>query len=112
MCRCNRICYPGFLLLARRITIQTMKTSGGEVDVLFSTGNKMATRLAVTVFFFTQGIGFASWASRIPDIKLLLGLNDAQLGTILFALPAGLMTSLPVSGWLVTRFGSRRMVLL
>jgi MFS family permease len=74
--------------------------------------NKVAIRLAVTVFFFTQGICFASWASRIPDIKLLLGLNDAQLGTILFALPAGLMTSLPLSGWLVTRFGSRRMLLV
>jgi MFS family permease len=74
--------------------------------------NKMAIRLAVTVFFFTQGICFASWASRIPDIKLLLGLTDAQLGTILFALPAGLMSSLPLSGWLVTRFGSRRMLLV
>jgi MFS family permease len=84
----------------------------GSVRVSAAQQNKVSIRLAVTVFFFTQGICFASWASRIPDIKLLLGLNDAQLGTILFALPAGLMTSLPLSGWAVTRFGSRRMLLV
>lgn len=84
----------------------------GSVRVLTTHQNRVSIRLAVTVFFFTQGICFASWASRIPDIKVLLGLNDAQLGTILFALPAGLMTSLPLSGWLVTRFGSRRMLLV
>jgi MFS family permease len=97
---------------------KTSATTGAETGGLGSgriptaQQNKVSIRLAVTVFFFTQGICFASWASRIPDIKLLLGLNDAQLGTILFALPAGLMTSLPLSGWAVTRFGSRRMVLV
>lgn len=39
-------------------------------------------------------------------------LSDAGLGGVLFALPAGLMTSLPVSGWLVSRFGSRPMVII
>ncbi|MCD9013948.1 MFS transporter [Parachryseolinea silvisoli] len=92
----------------------TAAETGGlsSARVLAAQQNKVSIRLAVTVFFFTQGICFASWASRIPDIKLLLGLNDAQLGTILFALPAGLMTSLPLSGWAVTRFGSRRMLLV
>jgi MFS family permease len=31
---------------------------------------------------------------------------------VLFALPVGLMASLPLSGWLVTRFGSKRMLLI
>ena len=69
------------------------------------------TRISITVFFFMSGLCFASWASRIPDIKNALELNDAELGTILFALPAGLMVSLLFSGWMVTRFGSRRMVI-
>ncbi|MBL0884015.1 MAG: MFS transporter [Chitinophagaceae bacterium] len=56
------------------------------------------------------GICFASWASRIPDIKLQLGLSDAGLGAVLLALPCGLMLSLPVSGWAVTRFSSKTMV--
>lgn len=56
------------------------------------------------------GICFASWASRIPDIKLQLGLSDAGLGAVLLALPSGLMLSLPISGWAVTRFSSKTMV--
>ena len=43
-------------------------------------------RLAVASFFFLQGLVFASWASRIPDIKQALDLNEAQLGGVLFAI--------------------------
>lgn len=66
--------------------------------------------MSVAVFFFMAGLCFASWASRIPDIKLKLGLSDAGLGAVLFALPIGLMLSLPLSGWAVTRFSSKTMV--
>jgi MFS family permease len=57
-----------------------------------------------------MGFCFASWASRIPDIQQKLGLNETQLGMVLFALPVGLFISLPVSGWLVSRKGSKRVV--
>ncbi len=63
-------------------------------------------RLAVSLFYFGQGISFASWASRIPDIKQNLGLSDALLGSILLALPLGQLFTMPISGRLVTRFGS------
>lgn len=69
-------------------------------------------RLAVSAFFFLPGLCFASWASRIPDISLKLGLNEGQLGQLLLAIPAGSLVSLPVAGWLVQRWGSRRTVLL
>lgn len=68
-------------------------------------------RIAVGALFFLQGLCFASWASRIPSIQHVLKLTDAELGLVLFALPAGLMLSLPLSGWLITRIGSRKMVL-
>ena len=64
-------------------------------------------RIAVSVFFFCQGICFASWASRIPDIKTTLHLSEAALGSILLALPAGQLTMMPFSGKLATRFGSK-----
>jgi MFS family permease len=67
-------------------------------------------RFSIAVCFFLAGLCFSSWASRIPDIKTLLALSDAQLGNVLFSLPAGLMVSLPLSGWMVTRFGSKRML--
>jgi len=72
---------------------------------------KRRIRWAVTMVYFCMGLCFASWASRIPDIKTYLHLSDAMLGTILFALPAGQFLMMPVSGKLVTRFGSRRMLL-
>ena len=54
---------------------------------------------------------FASWASRIPDIKTRLHLNDALFGTILFAMPVAQFLMMTFSGKLVTRFGSRKVVL-
>lgn len=69
-------------------------------------------RLAVGAFFFIQGLCFASWASRIPSIQQSLGLSEAALGSVLLALPAGLMLSLPVAGWLVAKVGSQRVVII
>ena len=74
--------------------------------------SKRTHRLAIGTYFFIAGITFASWASRIPDIKQKLELNDAELGGILFALPTGSMVSLPISGWLVAKLGSRTVMLL
>jgi len=68
-------------------------------------------RLAVGALFFIQGICFASWASRIPAVQQRMGLSDTELGLVLFAIPVGLMISLPIAGWLVAKYGSRRVVL-
>lgn len=67
-------------------------------------------RLAVALFYFGQGLAFASWASRIPDIKTALNLSDAQLGTLLFALPLGQLMTMPISGRLVTQYGSHQVL--
>ncbi len=64
-------------------------------------------RIGVSVFFFIQGLTFATWASRIPDIKNMLQLSDAALGGVLFALPVGQLTAMGLSGYLVSRFGSK-----
>jgi MFS family permease len=64
-------------------------------------------RIAVGVLFFLQGLSFASWASRIPSIQQSLQLSESELGMVLFALPVGSMASLPFSGYIVSRFGSR-----
>ena len=67
-------------------------------------------RLAVSLFYFCQGLAFASWASRIPDIKTALGLSDGQLGSLLFALPLGQLLTMALSGTLVTKFGSKHVL--
>ncbi|OYZ47935.1 MAG: MFS transporter [Bacteroidetes bacterium 24-39-8] len=74
--------------------------------------SKNTHRIAVAVFFFIAGLSFASWASRIPDIKLHLGLTEGGLGLILFALPAGIMISLPFTGWIISKWSSRTILLI
>lgn len=64
-------------------------------------------RIALSVYFFLSGICFATWASRIPTIKVNFNLNEAELGTILLAMPISSLLGLPISGWLVSRFDSR-----
>lgn len=68
-------------------------------------------RIGAAIFFFISGFGFATWASRIPTIKNELHLNDAQLGTVLFALPIGLMFTMPISNWLLGKYSSRAIML-
>ncbi|HAX96033.1 MAG TPA: MFS transporter [Prolixibacteraceae bacterium] len=72
--------------------------------------DKRRIRLAVALIYFCMGLCFSSWASRIPDIKTALNLNDAMFGTILFALPVGQFLMMPISGKLVTRYGSPRIL--
>lgn len=68
-------------------------------------------RFSVALFYFAMGLCFASWASRIPDIKTVLNLNEAELGSLLFAVPVGQLAIMPFSGKLVTRYGSRGILL-
>jgi len=60
--------------------------------------------------FIGAGFAFASWASRIPQVRDRLELDPAGLGLVLFATAAGSLLALPLSGPLVTRIGSSRTV--
>jgi MFS family permease len=68
-------------------------------------------RIGAAIYFFISGFGYSTWASRIPTIKQQLHLNNAQLGTVLFALPVGLMLTMPITSWLLTRHSSRVVML-
>lgn len=70
---------------------------------------RSATR-ATFVAFTASGFAFASWASRIPQIRTGLGLSPGSLGLVLLSIAAGSVVALPLTGSAVTRFGSRRVV--
>lgn len=72
--------------------------------------SKQARRVILSGYFFYTGICFASWASRIPDIKMSLGLTDAQFGGMLLFLPLGSFLGIPISGSLTARHGSNIML--
>ncbi len=69
-------------------------------------------RISIGILFFICGLNFATWATRIPDFKAYLHLSDAQLGTVLMGLPIGSLVSLPIAGWLLTKYASRWICLL
>jgi len=76
-----------------------------------SVKSRLALRVAVGAMFFMAGLSFASWASRIPAIQQSLHLSEAGLGAVLLAIPTGLMCSLPFTGWVITRIGSRKLLI-
>ena len=81
-----------------------------NIDSIENPYSRKRVRFAISLFYFGQGVVFASWASRIPDLKSSLQLSDAALGSILLALPLGQLLTMPISGRLTTIFGSRRML--
>ena len=81
------------------------------MNITLPANNTRLNRIAVSIFFFIAGLTSSSWASRIPDIKMKLQLSEAALGGVLFAVPAGQLISLPLSGWLISKFGSRQLLL-
>lgn len=68
---------------------------------------RLRARLGIGASFFIQGVVFATWCARIPDIRRALELNDAQLGGLLLMAPLGQFLAMVPNGLLVTRFGSR-----
>ncbi len=67
-------------------------------------------RIATAVFFFISGFSYATWASRIPTLQQKLHLNEAELGAVLFALPAGLMLTIPITSWFLSRQSSNKVM--
>ena len=67
-------------------------------------------RLTLVIFFFLSGLITATWASRIPDIQQKLGLNNRELGNVLFAIPMGLVLGLLLAGRLIARYGTRQVM--
>jgi MFS family permease len=74
--------------------------------------NRSRLRFACGVFFFISGFGYSSWASRIPSIQQQLHLNEAQLGAVLFALPIGLMLTIPITAKMLKHFSSKSIMLI
>ena len=62
------------------------------------------------VVFGANGFAFASWMSRVPDVKDLLGLTPGSLSILLLAVSAGSVLGLPVAGRVAHRIGADRTV--
>lgn len=73
--------------------------------------SKSQVRNAMFAFFLAQGLCFASWASRIPDIKDIYEVDYALYwGMVLFLIPVGKFLAIPIASYLISRLGSKNMV--
>lgn len=71
-----------------------------------ASGPTRAARNAVATVFILNGLVFATWISRIPEIRSSLDLSNSRLGLLLLCIAAGSLLSLPSTGALINRFGT------
>jgi hypothetical protein len=81
-----------------------VSTSGASV---VRQSSARSARVAVAVTFVALGVGGGSWATRIPAVQHRIGLSAAELGLALFGLGFGSLLSMPLTGVLIARRGSR-----
>ncbi len=64
-------------------------------------------RIAVSILFFMNGLIYANWVARLPEIQSLYGFSNSLLGTVLLCNAAGAITAMPFAGVITNRFGSK-----
>ncbi|HMR47738.1 MAG TPA: MFS transporter [Arachnia sp.] len=62
--------------------------------------------------FAINGFSFATWMSRVPDMRDALHLTPGQLSMLLLAVSLGALTGLPLSGRIIDRIGAQKTVRL
>ncbi len=80
--------------------------------ITFNPQTKRQIRVAVFIYFFLFGLCFSSWASRIPEIKTALNLDDAAWGMMLLMIPLGQLIGMTFSGWIISKIGSHKVSLV
>lgn len=77
---------------------------------IYSAEEIARTRNAIFILFAANGFAFASWMSRLPDIKDTLHLTPGEQGVMLLAISAGSLIGLPLAGRIVSAIGARRAI--
>ncbi len=71
-----------------------------------------AARVSTRLSFLIAGLAMASWAPQIPYAKARLGLDERGRGVLLLCLGIGSVLAMQFTGALVSRMGSRPIVLI
>lgn len=69
-------------------------------------------RLSLFAFMFIVGVAMASWVTRTPAVRDAVGASTAQMGMILLGVSAGSMAGVLSSARLVSRIGTRPVILV
>ena len=65
---------------------------------------------ATATLFLLDGTGFGVWAAHVPVIQRNLRLDTAALSLVLLCIVSASILSMPLTGYLIARFGSRTVV--
>ena len=67
-------------------------------------------RLAISGIYLMAGLMLGSWFTRLPELRIQLGLSYGELGAVLLAQTIGLIIAIQLAEPLFARFGHRLIV--
>jgi MFS family permease len=70
----------------------------------------MRSRASIKLVFLVHAVATGSMFTRIPDIQLGLGLDEAALGAVMIGQPVGAILMFLVASRIVERIGTRRLL--
>lgn len=77
---------------------------------LADSADSVETRMATRLVFLVAGFGLACWAPLVPYAKQRLGVDNGTFGILLLCLGIGSVISMPLTGIISSRFGSKPVI--
>ena len=78
------------------------------MDYALTRSQYVRWRNAIFAIFLASGVSIATWASRVPDIKIALGIDNAQIGLLLLGMGIASILGISTSPAVMARTGARR----
>lgn len=72
----------------------------------------MLAHWRIIALFFIHALAIGAVHTRVPDLQLMMGVSEAQLGLILMGQPAGGLPMFLFSSAIIERFGPRRVLMV
>ena len=67
-------------------------------------------RLGVLALFWLMGVLLSTYVSRVPSVAALLNVTTSRLALLMLAGAIGALAALTVTGWVVAKFGTKRVL--
>ncbi|MBS1696789.1 MAG: MFS transporter, partial [Actinobacteria bacterium] len=77
------------------------------MDTALTRSQFVRWRAAIFAIFLASGLSIATWASRVPDIKIALHIDNAQMGVLLLGMGISSILGISTSPAVMARTGAR-----
>ena len=95
-----------FLVNSHSPNVSVVRTPTQQSNSPTAPQTVVAARNGDLLVFAMNGFAFASWMSRVPDVREILDLTPGMLSVLLLSVSAGSLLGLPVAGRIAHRFGA------